>query len=95
MVTFNRHRLACAIAVATWTSLPANAAEPVELSNVVVTASGFEQQIKQAPASISVVTREELENKSYRDVTDALRDIPGVVVTGGASSSDISIRGMA
>ena len=95
MVTFNRHRLACAIAVATWMSTPVSAAEPVELKNVVVTASGFEQQIKQAPASISVVTREELENKSYRDVTDALRDIPGVVVTGGASSSDISIRGMA
>ncbi|MGE6529958.1 ligand-gated channel protein [Pseudomonas sp. NPDC077382] len=95
MVTYNRHRLACAIAVATWMSTPVSAAEPVELQNVVVTASGFEQQIKQAPASISVVTREELENKSYRDVTDALRDIPGVVVTGGASSSDISIRGMA
>ena len=95
MVTFNRHRLACAIAVATWISAPVSAQERVELGNVVVTASGFEQQVKQAPASISVVTREELEKKSYRDVTDALRDIPGVVVTGGASSSDISIRGMA
>lgn len=95
MVTFNRHRLACAIAVATGISAPVSAQERVELGNVVVTASGFEQQVKQAPASISVVTREELEKKSYRDVTDALRDIPGVVVTGGASSSDISIRGMA
>lgn len=95
MVTFNRHRLACAIAVTTWISAPVNAQEQVELGNVVVTASGFEQQVKQAPASISVVTREALAKKSYRDVTDALRDIPGVVVTGGASSSDISIRGMA
>lgn len=95
MVTFNRHRLACAIALATWVSAPVSAQEQVELGNVVVTASGFQQQVKQAPASISVVTREELEKKSYRDVTDALRDIPGVVVTGGASSSDISIRGMA
>lgn len=95
MVTFNRRRLVCAIAAATWASTPVSAAEPVELSNVVVTASGFQQQIKEAPASISVVTREQLEKKSYRDVTDALRDIPGVVITGGASSSDISIRGMA
>ena len=31
------------------------------LSEVVVSASGFEQELKQAPASISVVTREELE----------------------------------
>ena len=29
-----------------------------QLDSVVVTASGFEQQIKEAPASISVITRE-------------------------------------
>ena len=27
-------------------------------------------------------------------MTDALKDVPGVVITGGGSSSDISIRGM-
>jgi outer membrane receptor for ferrienterochelin and colicins len=68
---------------------------PMELENLVVTASGFSQHIKDAPASISVINREQLQSKSYRDVTDALRDVPGVVVTGGGSSSDISIRGMA
>jgi outer membrane receptor for ferrienterochelin and colicins len=73
----------------------ARAQASMELSNVVVTASGFSQQIKDAPASISVLTREQIEKKAYKDVTDALRDVPGVVVTGGASSSDISIRGMA
>ncbi|CDH05768.1 outer membrane pore protein, receptor for colicin I, requires TonB [Xenorhabdus bovienii str. oregonense] len=62
---------------------------------VVTTAAGFQQKIEDAPASISVVSREQLETKSYRDVTDALKDVPGVVVTGGGSSSDISIRGMA
>lgn len=66
----------------------------IELKNTVVTVSGFEQQIKNAPASISVVSREQLAKKSYKDVTDALKDVPGVVVTGGGSSSDISIRGM-
>lgn len=66
-----------------------------QLKNVVVTASGFEQLIEDAPASISVIPREELEKKAYKDVTDALRDVPGVVITGGGSNSDISIRGMA
>lgn len=66
-----------------------------QLQNIVVTASGFEQLVEDAPASISVIPREELEKKAYRDVTDALRDVPGVVITGGGSSSDISIRGMA
>ncbi len=68
--------------------------EVKQLDNIVVTASGFEQAVEDAPASISVIPRVELEKKAYRDVTDALKDVPGVVITGGASSSDISIRGM-
>lgn len=62
---------------------------------MVITATGFEQKINNAPASISVITKQQIEDKAWRDVTDALKDIPGVVVTGGASNSDISIRGMA
>ena len=69
-------------------------AQADDRETMVVTATGFEQKIENAPASISVITREQLEDKAYRDVTDALKDVPGVVVTGGASSSDISIRGM-
>ncbi|ENZ5481655.1 hypothetical protein P805_00935 [Serratia marcescens BIDMC 44] len=61
---------------------------------MVVTASGFQQKIQDSAASISVIPRQQIEDKAYRDVTDALKDVPGVVITGGASSSDISIRGM-
>ncbi|WP_087024204.1 TonB-dependent receptor domain-containing protein [Thaumasiovibrio subtropicus] len=61
---------------------------------IVVTASGYEHIVTEAPATISVITRETLENRSYKDLTDALRDIPGVTVTGGGDSRDISIRGM-
>ncbi|HHG8773306.1 TPA: ligand-gated channel protein [Raoultella planticola] len=61
---------------------------------MVITATGFEQKIQNAPASISVISKQQIEDKAYRDVTDALKDVPGVVVTGGGSSSDISIRGM-
>jgi len=69
--------------------------DPVtRLQTVVVTAAGFEQSVQDAPASITVVPREELAKRAYPDVTEALKDIPGVVVTGGGSSSDISIRGM-
>lgn len=65
-----------------------------EMDTMVVTASGFEQQIKEAPASISVITAKEISNKPYRDITDALKDIPSVNVSGGGDSTDISIRGM-
>lgn len=69
----------------------------VDLGTMVVTASGFEQSIKQAPASISVITREELEQKSVASLTDALTDIPGVDVEANAGKTgglNISIRGM-
>lgn len=59
-----------------------NTATPTD--TMVVTASGFQQRIQDSAASISVVTREQIENKAYRDVTDALKDVPGVVITGGA-----------
>ena len=72
-------------------------APSVDLGTMVVTASGFEQSIKQAPASISVITREELEQKSISSLTDALTDVPGVDVEASAGKTgglNISIRGM-
>ena len=72
-------------------------AQQATLSEVVVSASGFEQDLKQAPASISVVTREELQTKQFRDLAEALRDVEGVDVGGGTGKTgglDISIRGM-
>ncbi len=77
-------------------ALAQTAGPPVAtLQSVVVTASGFEQDIREAPASISVVTREELEQGAYRDLTDALRDVPGVILTPSDNNTvDISLRGM-
>ncbi|WP_043526952.1 ligand-gated channel protein [Litchfieldella xinjiangensis] len=91
-----RSALTCAIGMALVASV-AQAQQDQQLSNIVVTASGYEQQAKNAPASISVISREQLEERYYRDVTDALRDVPGVIVTGGGAGdngADISIRGM-
>ncbi|MGB2079156.1 MAG: TonB-dependent receptor domain-containing protein [Vibrio sp.] len=61
---------------------------------MVVTASGYQQVVTDAPASISVVTRQDIENNSYRDLTDALRSLPGVIITGGGTRQEISLRGM-
>lgn len=69
----------------------------VDLGTMVVTASGFEQSIKQAPASISVITREEMQQKSISSLTDALTDIPSVDVEASAGKTgglNVSIRGM-
>ncbi len=70
-------------------------ADTVNLDAVtVVSASGFEQNIADAPASISSISGEELNKKSYTNVLDAIKNIPGVYMTGGGSMGDISIRGM-
>lgn len=67
-----------------------------QLDTVVVTAGGFEQMIKDAPASISVITREELEKKPFNNLADAVADVEGVSVERGGKTGgmNISIRGM-
>ncbi|MCO7233226.1 MULTISPECIES: TonB-dependent receptor domain-containing protein [unclassified Cobetia] len=73
-------------------ALPSHASD--QLEDIVVTASGHDQMVKDAPASMSVITRESLEGRHYSDLTDALRGLPGVTVSSGGYSKDISIRGM-
>ena len=69
--------------------------KPTQLETIVVTtAGGYEQNIADAAATISVITSEELEKKSYSDITDALKNVPGVFVQGGGTNQTISIRGM-
>ncbi len=70
------------------------AAPTDNIEKIVVTASGYEQNLSQAPASITVIDRSQIENSAYRDITDALKSIPGVSITGGGSRRDISMRGM-
>lgn len=76
----------------------AQQSSPTPMSEMVVTATGFEQSLADAPASITVVSKEQLEGKRYRDVTDALQDIPGITIEGGSGgkieSTQIYIRGL-
>lgn len=68
-----------------------------QLSTLVVSASGFEQQLKDAPASISVITKEDIERKNATSIADLLVDIPGVDVRNGVGKTaglNVSIRGM-
>ncbi|PLY43321.1 TonB-dependent receptor [Janthinobacterium sp. ROICE36] len=88
-----------ALALATLSCLPAYAqtGTPASMPEVVVSASGFEQDIKQAPASITVLTRAELSKERFGNLTQALESVEGIDVgaagdkTGGMN---ISIRGM-
>ena len=68
-----------------------------KVSVTVSTASGSEKNIVTAPASVTVITKEELEQKPYRDLGEALKEVPGVSLESTSNklgASAISIRGM-
>lgn len=71
------------------------AAAASRVAEVVVTATSTERDLVDAPASVSVIQREDLMTRPVLDLSDALRDVPGVTVTGiGLTRRGISVRGM-
>jgi vitamin B12 transporter len=69
----------------------------VEAEQVVVSATRFDIPLDQSPASVSVITSEDLENKQIERVSDALREVPGlsVVQTGVAGQlTSVFTRGL-
>lgn len=74
----------------------ADASSAKQMDTVVVTATGAQQWIKDAPASISVITREEIERKPVTSIGRLLSTVPGV--TGGyalsGTQSKIRLRGL-
>ncbi|NIF31009.1 catecholate siderophore receptor CirA [Enterobacter sp. Cy-643] len=62
---------------------------------LVVTASATEQNLKDAPASISVITRDELQKKPVNNLKDVLQNVPGVQLTNeGDNRRGVSLRGL-
>lgn len=95
-------RLVAALAVVSPVALAPAAfaqgeASKPELQKVVVSAAGFEQKITDAPASVSVVTSEELQSKPYSGLAEALRDVEGIDVGAGTDKNgnvSITMRGL-
>lgn len=71
--------------------------EGYETDPVVVTASGFEEDVRFAPASISVIKADEIAQRSYTDLRQVLDMVEGVDTFGATGRFDtpaVSIRGM-
>lgn len=67
------------------------------LTDVVVSAAGFEQKLTEAPASISIIGEAELRSRPYLTLLDAVRELEGVDVgetNDKTGQGSISIRGM-
>ncbi|CAM3853798.1 Colicin I receptor precursor [Vibrio aerogenes CECT 7868] len=73
---------------------PTGYAEDQTFDTVVVTASGYQQESIDAPASVSVISRQEIEKSAYRNIGEILKSVPGLTLTGSATGQNISIRGM-
>ena len=88
--------LKISICAAIFINLPLFANEDKVLPEVkVVSATGFEQNIKDAPATLSVITKEALEKKNHKDIESMTKDIPSLFGTTPAAANrrGISIRG--
>ncbi len=94
---FNVSALALALAAVMPLSALAQGTQPAKLDAVVVSATGYEQKITEAPASISVISSEELAQKRYSNLAQALEEVEGIDIrqgTGKTGGLNISIRGM-
>lgn len=72
--------------------------EPVfDLDQVVITATKTEKKVKEVPAAVEVITREELDRRNIKRVSDALTSISGVFVKSSkgmlGTTDSITMRG--
>ncbi len=56
-------------------------------------ASKFAQKVTQAPASVNIVTREDIQRYGYRTLADTLRSMPGFYTAYDRSYAYAGIRG--
>jgi len=94
-------RRALAALVLLATVAPARAEEPERLEPVVVTATRTEQRLDEAPASVSVLTREDIGQAAGQSLDDLLRQVPGFSLFRRSSSivshpttQGVSLRGI-
>jgi outer membrane receptor for ferrienterochelin and colicins len=78
------------------TALPdASGVDPqaTSVGDVIVTASGTAVDVRNAPASVSVITRDEIERQPVQSLGELLGRLPGV--TGGVTShsGQVTARG--
>jgi vitamin B12 transporter len=52
---------------------------------IVVTASSLPESVQATPASVTVITKKDIDDRAARDVADVLREVPGLVLARSGS----------
>lgn len=71
----------------------ANAEESIHLGETVVTSMGFETTLLDEPTNISVITKEKIEEKNYKNIIEALDDSPVINIVNSKNGAVIDMRG--
>lgn len=79
----------CGLGSASGQTVELTPQEAVELGPVVVTATKTEVPVKQVAASVTVITKEEIEARQVTQVSDLLRDVPGLSVRQQSSRGSV------
>ena len=70
-----------------------NAEESIHLGETVVTSMGFETTLLDEPTNISVITKEKIEEKNYKNIIEALDDSPVINIVNSKNGAVIDMRG--
>src|SRR5712671_7900985 len=57
-------------------------------------ASGFKQKVTEAPASVTIVTSDEIQKYGYRTLADILRNVTGFYISYDGQDTYIGVRGI-
>jgi vitamin B12 transporter len=69
---------------------------PIRLPEIAITATRISQPVTQIGTTVTVVNQKHIDDQKIQQTSDALREVPGVVVTqsgGPGTLTDVSIRG--
>ena len=90
-----------AIALFSCGALMAQPATPVEdfpldalLNTRISTAAKYEQRVTDVPASVAVITAEEIARNGWHTLADALASVPGATLTYDRGYTNVGIRGV-
>jgi outer membrane receptor for ferrienterochelin and colicins len=74
----------------------AAASDDARLPSVLITATGYQQEVRDAPAASTLVDRETLDRTGAENTLEAIRDTPGIGLTGRSvgGRKTVSLRGL-